>query len=75
VPHLDDTIEIAAGQARILAPKPTRRLEPDHVVGHDWHNDTAAFLLELRGALDKAADDRSRGVILRRLKRALAGED
>lgn len=75
VPHLDDTIEIAAGQARILAPVPTRRLEPDRVVGHDWHNDTAAFLLDLRAALDKAADDRSRNVILRRLKRALAGED
>ena len=74
VPHLDDTLEIGAGFARIVTPAAPRRIEPDHVAGLDWHNDTAAFLAELHAALDKAADDRSRRVILRRLQRALAGE-
>jgi metallo-beta-lactamase family protein len=46
-------------------------LEPERARGQDWHNDSAAFLLDLKATLDAAADDRARGVILRRLKKAL----
>ncbi|WP_142847710.1 MBL fold metallo-hydrolase [Telmatospirillum sp. J64-1] len=37
----------------------------------DWHNDYAAFLLDLQQRLQDTADDRQRDLLLRRLKRAL----
>ena len=55
----------------LVLPAQPRRLEPDRVGGLDWHNDASAFLLDLKDALDKAGDDRARGVILRRVKKAL----
>lgn len=70
-PHLDDILEIAPGSVRLVLPATPRRIEPERARGQDWHNDSAAFLLDLKDALDGAADDRARGVILRRLKTAL----
>lgn len=70
-PHLDDILEIGVGSLRRILPAEPRRLEPERATGKDWHNDSAEFLIDLKEALDKAADDRSRAVILRRLKRAL----
>lgn len=74
-PHLDDILEIGVGSLRRILPPEPRRVEPGRAVGKDWHNDSAEFLLDLKEALDKAADDRARGVILRRLKRALEDVD
>jgi metallo-beta-lactamase family protein len=70
-PHLDDVVEIAPGRIRLVLPAAPRRVEPERARGQDWHNDSAAFLLDLKATLDAAADDRARGVILRRLKKAL----
>ena len=73
-PVLDDEMELLADG---VAPRPRpgpRRLEPE-VIGHaDWHNDLARFTLDVREAFDRAADDRSRAVLIRRLRRALQGE-
>jgi metallo-beta-lactamase family protein len=71
-PRLDDIIELGRGTARLVLPAHPRRLEPEKVSAPDWHNVSASFLLDLKDALDKAGDDRARGVILRRLKKALA---
>ncbi len=71
-PRLDDIIELDRGGARLVLPAHPRRLAPEKVSAPDWHNDSASFLLDLKDALDRAADDRARGVILRRLKKALA---
>jgi len=73
-PSLDDTYDLEAESA-ILRPPPARRIAPDMVGQLDWHNDTSRLLLDISEALEKAADDRSRGVILRRLRRALADEE
>jgi len=70
-PHLDDILEIAPGSVRLVLSATPRRIEPERARGQDWHNDSAAFLLDLKDTLDRAADDRARGVILRRLKKAL----
>lgn len=71
-PRLEDIIELDQGTARLVLPAHPRRLPAEKVSGPDWHNDSASFLLDLKDALDRAADDRARGVILRRLKKALA---
>ena len=51
--------------------KVKRRAPPESVKGADWHNDLAQFSLDLRDALEGAADEKTRAVILRRLRRAL----
>ena len=48
-----------------------RRLTPEAVTHLDWHNDMPNLMLAINDKLDKAADDRARGIIIRRLKRAL----
>ena len=40
----------------------------------DSHNDLAELVLDIQDVIDKAADEKSRGVIIRRLRKALAGD-
>jgi metallo-beta-lactamase family protein len=48
-----------------------RRLAPEAVVALDWHNDMSKLILDMNERIEAAADDRARGVIVRRLRRAL----
>ena len=41
----------------------------------DWDNDFQDVVRGLQSALHQAADDKAKGVILRRIKRALSGDD
>jgi len=70
-PLLDDIYELST-----LAPTPIdvaqrRRLVPEAVVALDWHNDMSRLILDINDRIEAAADDRARGVIIRRLQRAL----
>ena len=51
-----------------------RRLAPEAVINLDWHNDMSTLILDINERIAAAADDRGRGVIIRRLRRALEGE-
>jgi hypothetical protein len=53
---------------------PSRRLPPEVIGSPDWHNDLAQFTLHLHVALNRAADERSRKAILRRVGCALGEE-
>jgi metallo-beta-lactamase family protein len=46
-------------------------LAPEAVVRLDWHNDMSKLVLDINERIEAAADDRARGVIIRRLRRAL----
>ena len=71
VPELDDEIELTE-KRWIASPKaPIRQIAQAGVGRTDWHNDLAQFSLDLRDALDAAADEKRRNVILRRVRRAL----
>lgn len=71
LPQIDDVLDLETG-ARVPADRePARRVEPEAVSRPDWHNEAAQLLLDIREALDKAADARARGVVIRRLRRAL----
>jgi metallo-beta-lactamase family protein len=50
-----------------------RRLTPEAVTHLDWHNDMSKLVLDINDQIEAAADDRARGVIIRRLRRALEG--
>jgi len=71
VPQLDDVIDLSAGEGGVSFRPAPHRLASGSLRGLDWHNDLAEFSLDLRDRLERAADDKARGVILRRLKRAL----
>ncbi|MBI1366831.1 MAG: MBL fold metallo-hydrolase [Alphaproteobacteria bacterium] len=73
IPRLDDEVDLL-GEGGIAARAGPKRLSPEAVAAPDWHNDLAQLSLDIRDQLDRAADERSRKIILRRLRRALEEE-
>ena len=79
IPRLDQTFVLhPAATPRPQRPAGELRLPPEAaaaiVEGRDWHNDYAAFVLDVQESLRHLADDRGRRALLRRLKRALGPE-
>ena len=70
-PLLDDIYELSAAVPAPQDVSHRRRLAPDAVVALDWHNDMSKLILDINERVAAAADDRARGVIVRRLRRAL----
>ena len=72
-PALDQCFALGAQGAQALEPG-TRppRIAPEAIAAPDWHNDVSTLLLDIDAALRESPDSRSRGVLLRRLRRALA---
>jgi len=75
IPAIDQGFALTGDGARPLAEvPPLPRLAPDQVARLDSHNEEARLMLDIGGALDAAADEKSRAVIIRRLRRALLEE-
>jgi metallo-beta-lactamase family protein len=73
-PMLDDIYELSGSEPRLLDVTHRRRLAPEAVTHLDWHNDMSGLILDINDRIEAAADDRARGVIIRRLRRALDAE-
>jgi metallo-beta-lactamase family protein len=73
VPVLDDEMDLLGDGSGARSRVAPRRLQPESIGHADWHNDLAQFTLDLREVFDRAADDRSRATVMRRLRRALDG--
>lgn len=71
VPILDDIYELTTSAPTPIDVSYRRRLAPEAVVNLDWHNDMSKLILDINERIEAAADDRARGVIIRRLRRAL----
>ncbi|MEI2386262.1 MBL fold metallo-hydrolase [Breoghania sp. JC706] len=71
LPQIDDVFDLESGRLVPGDRRKARRVEPDVIVRPDWHNDAAQLLLDIREEIDRAADDRARKVVIRRLRRAL----
>jgi metallo-beta-lactamase family protein len=71
VPILDDIYELDASAPTPIDVTHRRRLAPEAVVSLDWHNDMSRLILDINDRIEAAADERARGVIIRRLRRAL----
>jgi metallo-beta-lactamase family protein len=72
-PLLDDIYELAMPAPTLLDVARRRRLAPEAVTHLDWHNEMSKLVLDINDQIEAAADDRARGVIIRRLRRALEG--
>ena len=68
---LDDIYELTTRAPTPLDVARRRRLAPEAVTKLDWHNDMSKLILDINERIEAAADDRARGVIIRRLRRAL----
>lgn len=72
IPSLDQRFVLLKGEATVDAQgKP--RLAAAAVSRPDWHNQRAAFLLDLDGRIELAGSDESRSALIRRLRAALEG--
>jgi len=74
-PLLDDVYELTTTAPTPIDVSRRRRLAPEAVINLDWHNDMSKLILDINDAVDAAADDRARGVIIRKLRRALEARD
>lgn len=71
IPAIDDEAQLRADDKRAELKSVKPRALPEELVGLDWHNDLAQLQIDLREAFEKAADKRSRNILLRRIRRAL----
>jgi metallo-beta-lactamase family protein len=70
-PRLDDVYDVT-GEAPVRREVEIRpRISPDKMARYDWHNELAELILDINEGVGKAADEKARTVIIRRLKRAL----
>ena len=73
-PKLDDGFDIAGPRARQLDGGRPHRIDPAQAGHLDWHNDVSKLLLDISDQLRQATDEKTRHVIIRRLRRALDTE-
>ena len=66
-PVLDDIYELSTPAPTLIDATRRRRLAPEAVTHLDWHNDMSKLVLDINDRIEAAADDRARGVIIRRL--------
>ena len=72
IPRLDSAFRLEPDGAADISPtRPPPRIDPDQAGHRDWNNDYQVLLQDLQEQLRNAADDRSRGVIIRKIRRAL----
>jgi len=73
-PRLDDVYALSHEACTLVAEETRPRIDPTMVAHLDSHTDLADLVLDIDEAMARAADEKSRGVIIRRLRRALKGD-
>jgi len=75
-PSLDEAYDLSGPEAKLVSGATAMpRMDHSLVAKPDADSDTQSLLLDLHATLSEAADDKQRGVILRRVRRALSGDD
>jgi metallo-beta-lactamase family protein len=73
-PQLDDVYDLSGETCAFLESESNPRIDPAQVARPDWNNDLAGLHLDIDQEINRASDAKSKAVLIRRLKRALAGE-
>ena len=73
-PRLDDVYDLTSEKCTLVPSITPPRLPQDALARLDWHNDLAKLALDINDAVAGAADERSRQVVLRRLRNALEND-
>ena len=75
IPSLDSVYDLSGEACALLARETRPRIDPAMMARLDSHNELADLMLDIRDAVSKAADEKAKSVILRRLRRALGVGD
>ena len=73
-PELDESYDLGGESARLLEGLRPRRMDPAQAGRPDWHNDASRLMLDISDTLGSATDEKTRGILIRRLRRALEAE-
>ncbi len=73
-PELDESFTLTPSGVQGMAKGAPPRLAPEKVARLDWHNDVSRLFLEINEALAATPDEKTRGVLIRRLQRAVKGD-
>jgi metallo-beta-lactamase family protein len=73
-PSLDDVYDLSGAACAFLPAESRPRIDPRLVAMRDSSNELAGLHLDIDQELRKYADEKSRAVVIRRLRRALFGE-
>lgn len=73
-PHLDDVYDLGGDACALIESESNPRMDITQVARPDWNNDLAGLHLDIDQEINKASDAKSKAVLIRRLKRALAGD-
>jgi len=73
-PRLDDVYDLSGDSCAFLAAESKPRIDPALMAKLDSHNELANLVLDINQTIAEAADEKVRGVIIRRLRRAVAGD-
>jgi metallo-beta-lactamase family protein len=71
IPDLDSAFELLPTSARPFETHRPARVSPEIVGRRDWNNELSKLLLDIGERVGAAADERSKRVVIRRLRRAL----
>jgi metallo-beta-lactamase family protein len=74
-PVLDEAFDLTETGARRVPGAAPARLPPERIARLDWHNDVSRLFLDINDALAASTDEKSRAVLIRRLRRALGDEE
>lgn len=74
-PRLDASFRLGhAAAVEIIDTARAPRIDPKQVGHTDWHNDFQSLLLDIQAEIGKAADEKARAKVIRRLREAIAAE-
>ena len=74
-PRLDASYRLGhAAAVEITDTARAPRIDPMRVGHTDWHNDFQRLLLDIQAEMAKAADEKARAKVIRRLREAIAAE-
>ncbi len=71
IPEIDSTFRLSPSGAERVPSTAPPRIAPQQVAHLDWHNDLSRLFLDISDTVNRAADERARGVIIRSLRRTL----
>lgn len=73
-PQLDDVYDLTGERCALLVSESKPRIDPASLARPDSNNDAANLHLDIDQELRRLGDEKSRALLLRRLRRALAGD-
>jgi len=73
-PRLDDVYDLSGEACALLESETRPRIDPLAVAHLDSHNELASLVLDIQAEIAKAADEKAKGALIRRLRRALSSD-